>query len=280
MPRAPLAALALVLAGCLTPSVPAPPEAQDGAPAPEAAPAWRLAECSSTLHVWLVPLAELRERTPPEFPPAPLPQEGMDTPLGRIVFYLYDCARSEREGREEGRSLLGLLGVRVLPPREVAPPDEKPAWAVTPWVSIYLLGAFASGLATEALGAAGLPWLEAEGGVTLAATALPDAPTAEASLSLGGQVAFEASMQGVPGQVEAFNRPERYLHKPEPAAREVRWLDVQFNMTLWETEGRVAYAPGSPWERAVGSRAYDAGVDHHAMEAALDLSWGRGELEA
>lgn len=272
---------ALALAGCLSAPPPAAPGLQrppdGGAPA---AFAWSLDDCQTTLHVWLVPLEELRDKTPPEFPPAVLREQGLvDTPMGRIVFYLYDCGSTTADGEARGRSLLGLLGVRVVPPDSIAPPEGQPDWSVTPWVSVYTLDVVGQGAVEEPVNASGLSWTEVSGSVAVVQTPLPDAPEAEAHLTLGGVQAFDATMRGVPGQVENFSRPERYYWMPSWEGGDVRWLDVLFLSTLWETEGEVSYAPGTPWERAVGNRAYDASVDHHAMEARVTLERGSGTLE-
>lgn len=241
--------------------------------------AWQLDRCQATLHVWLVPLSELASRTPAEFPPAIFREQGVvPTPMGRVVFYLYDCEDTLVDGDDEGRSLLGLLGVRVEPPSTVAPPTEQPDWASTPWVSVYLLDSVSAGHAADLLDDAGLPTAFMVGRVHVTPTDLPDAPTALAELEDDGLRVFTGSMQGAPGQVEAFNRPERYFHASGEGDRDVTWLDVRFNSTLWETEGRVNYAAGSPWDEAVGNRAYDVGVDHHAMRSTLELSVGRGSL--
>lgn len=271
MLRATLLLLLLPVAGCAGPPSPAP-----GAPPMAVADAtWRLEACQTTLHVWLVPLAELRGRVHPAFEPAVFREQALDTPLGRVVFYLYDCAATLRGAEDRGRGLLGVLGVRVVPPPDVAPPAEQPGWATTPWVSLYLLDARAGGAAVEASEGTCVPWGPAEGRVAVEPTPLPDAPRAEAELAIEGAVAFRATMQGVPGQVENFSRPERYFAVLQHSdGEDLHWLDVSFLATLWETEGTVDYAPDSPWARAVGTRAYDLAVDHHAMDADVGLAWG------
>lgn len=277
MVRVALLAALLVVAGCLGDGGPEAPG--DGGPdprGPDGSVSWPgVGPCAATLHVWIVPLDELAERTPPEFPPTALQQEGVDAPLGRIVFYLYDCPPLE-DGGEPG--LLGLLGVRVHAPEAVAPPPQQPDWAVTPWVSVYTLAAFASGPMAGVLDAAGLAFEPVTGSVELQATPAPDTPIASATLTTEAGATLETTMAGAPTRVESFDRPERYFHVVPGGHGEVRWLDVSFNMTLWETDGTVSYSDGSPWDAAVGSRVYDAGVDHHAMEAVLDLVPGRGSL--
>lgn len=276
MHRAWLMALLLTTAGCLGSGEPNPDG--DGSEASQAAelPSWPdVGPCPSTLHVWVVPADELAELTPPEFPPTVIDVEGQETPMGRIVFYLYDCPPAEGSGERE---LLGLLGVRVHAPEAVAPPAEQPDWAVTPWVSVYTLGAFGEGGFAGILEATGLPYSNATGEVTVTPTPAPDAPTAEARIQLEDGSTLEGTMAGAPTQVESFDRPERYYHLAPGDERAVRWLDVQFNMTLWETDGTVDYSEGSPWHQAVPNRGYDAGVDHHAMEATLDLTAGSGRL--
>lgn len=246
-----------------------------------ASAAWTLRTCPTTLHVWLVPLEELRGKVPAPFEPAVLREQDLaDTPLGRIVFYLFDCGSAERAGVAQGAGLLGVLGVRVTYPDEVAPPAEQPAWASAPWIGVYLLAAVAEGAAVRAVEEAGLPVMAVEGEVRVAPTPLPDAPSAASQLRVAGSVVFDAVMQGAPGQVENFSRGERYFWMPDPASPDVRWLDVGFLSTLWETEGRVDYAAGSAWDEAVGNRAYDAPVDHHAMDSEVMLAAGRGNLTA
>lgn len=280
MHRVWLVALLAITAGCLGNGDPSPGDGAgddiNGAPGTGETPAWPdVGPCPATLHVWVVPVDELAELTPPEFPPTAIQAEGQDTPVGRIVFYLYDCPALDGGG---GPELLGLLGVRVHAPDGVAPPAGQPDWAVTPWVSIYALGAFGEGSLAGVVAAAGLPLTNATGEVVVTPTPAPDAPTANARIELEDGSVLEGAMAGAPTRVESFDRPERYYHLVPGPDREVRWLDVQFNMTLWETEGTADYSDGSPWDQAVRNRGYDAAVDHHAMEATLDLTAGRGHL--
>lgn len=262
------------LAGCLSTTGPYPTEP---GPTSSAGPsAWSAEDCQTGLQVWLIPIDELRRKTPPEFPPSAFQAEGLvETPMGRLVFYLYDCPRTSKDGAGEGGGLLGLLAVRVTPPRSVMPPEGTPAWATGPWATLYALHVVASGGLRELANESGLAWEELDGRVTITRTAIPDAPVGAARLQKASSVVFEASWQGIPGQVENFSRPERYYSLRDG---EVRWLDVGFLSTLWESAGRVTYAADSPWARAVGNEAYNADLDHHSMIAKLSLAWKNATL--
>lgn len=272
-----LAALSIVVAGCLgSPG----PEANrsDVLPDPPAAvPALRLGDCEATLHVWLVPLEDLRGQTPAAFPPAIYKAEGeADTPLGRVVFYFYDCPSTLQDGVDGGGSLLGLLAVRVVPPPELAPPAEQPEWASTPWASMYLLDAFVVGPAADALAAAGIAAWDVSGGVEPRASPLPGFPAADVTVATTDGT-FRSTVQGNPQQVENFSRPERYFRLDDDLAT-VRWLDVSFITTLWESQGRTEVPPASPWAMAVEDRALDAAVDHHIMRGMVGLAWNETAL--
>lgn len=261
----------LFLSACLGPQ---PETTEPPAPDPDAGLTLSGASfdmCPTTLHVWLVPLRDLESKTPPQFPPAVYKAEGeADTPLGRVVFYLYDCRRVLVDGVETGPGLFGLLGVRVVAPPNVRPPTQEP-----PWATFYLVHAMASEKIDWALSHSGIPWQPVEGNVQVEATPLPDAPTAASRVISYGITVFESTMQGVPGQVENFSRPERWYRLE---GTDLRWVDVDFHTTLWETEGRVTYAQDSPWARTIGAQAYDVPVDHHAMQAKFRLSWSQANL--
>lgn len=253
--------LILVAAGCLTRNdEPGPPTA-----APQGDLALAGTDCRVTLHVWLLPQDELAAKTPPEFPPSAYSAEGADTPLARLVFYLYDCADA---ASETGRSTLGLLGARVDAPDQVAPPSDQA------WATMYVLQAWASGAPRAVLDGAAMAYEEAVSTIEIAFPA-EGVSSARMSLEVGGEAVFGAEMASLPGQVEAFARPERYYLLAED---EVRWIDVDFDTTLYEAEGRVEYADGTPWADAVGSRAYDGAIDHHAMTGSYELTRGRGAL--
>lgn len=252
-----LAASAL-WAGCVTPSDPgAPPPAGD-APASFSPRTIPLASCTATLQVWLVPLDELRSRTPPGFPPAPLREaDAVDTPLGRVVFYLWSCKSPEP-------SSIGLLSVRVDPPDDVAPPPDRA------WAPMYVLQAYASGAALGAAQAAGLPVALADSVVAIDET-VPLAGKAESSVKVAGAEVFRASVQAIPGQSEDFSRPERHYFAE---VDQISWIDTDFQTTLAEGVGRVEYADGSPFAQAVGRREYDADVDHHYLVGDVTLVTG------
>lgn len=254
------AGVLFLVTGCLAPT-------EDPGAGPEAPPAAVAAvDCRVTLHVWLLPQSELAAKTPPEFPPTAYSAEGAGTPLARLVFYLYECAD---EGAQAGRSTLGLLGARVDAPEEVAPPEDEA------WATMYVLAAWASGAPRGVLDAAGIPYEEAVAKIAIDINA---AGAASATMTLGdddGSDLFRAQMAALPGQVETFARPERYYLLAED---EATWIDVDFDTTLYEAEGRVEYAEGTPWAEAVGRRAYDAAIDHHAMTGAYELTRGNGSL--
>lgn len=269
--------LSVVVAGCLgAPSQQA--DRSDVLPDPPAAvPALRLGDCEATLHVWLVPLEDLRGQTPAAFPPAIYKAEGeADTPLGRVVFYFYDCPSTLVDGADGGRSLLGLLAIRVVAPPELAPPAEKPDWASTPWASMYLLDAFVVGPAADALAAAAIAASEVSGGVARRDPPLPGFPAADVTVATTDGT-FRSTVQGNPQQVENFSRPERYFRLDDDGLT-VRWLDVSFITTLWESQGRTEVPPGSPWAMAVEDRVLDAAVDHHFMRGMVGLAWNETAL--
>lgn len=255
-----LLAATLFLAGCATPADDA--ASGPGAATPPALPqTLGLTDCAATLQVWLVPLEELRSRTPPEFPPAALREaDAVDTPMGRLVFYLWSC-----EGPEPAS--IGLLSVRVVPPDDVAPPTDRA------WAPMYVLQTYASGPALAAAQAAGLPVALAEASVAIEQT-VPLAGNAASSVSVDGAEVFRSSVQGLPDQTEDFSRPERHYFMGAEEIESVTWIDTDFRTTLAEGEGRVEYADGSPFAQAVGRRAYDAAVDHHYMRGDVTLVTG------
>lgn len=266
----PLLLAGLALSGCLSSGDANEAPRGSGGPggADDAAPLMAT-DCRITLHVWLLPLDEMAGQTPPEFPPTAYRGEApADTPLGRLVFYLYDCADPASAA---GRSTLGLLAARVDAPPEVAPPSNGT------WATMYVLHAWAGGAPTEVLDAAGIAATPAVASVDLRFAA-PDVLSATMVLDVEGAEAFRAEMAGLPGQVEAFARPERYYVLGEGGNGDVRWVDVDFDTTLYESEGRVEYAGGTPWAEAVGLRAFDAAIDHHAMTGGYRLTGGNGTL--
>lgn len=258
LPCAILLAASLAGAGCVTP-------ADDAASAPAADPstlapaqAVALTSCKATLQVWLVPLDELRSRTPPEFPPAPLREaDAVDTPMGRIVFYLWSCNAPEP-------SAVGLLSVRVVPPEGVAPPTDRA------WAPMYVLQAYASGLAVAPAQAVGLP-LDVADAIVEVQENVPLAGSATSSVAVNGTEVFRSVVQGLPAQTEVFSRPERHYFM---VGDDVTWIDTDFRTTLAEGEGTVEYADGSPFAEAVPRRAYDAAVDHHYMLGDVTLATG------
>lgn len=259
-----VALVSLSLAGCLGSPEPEPASAPVIVPPVEAPapPSLRLEACRGGLHVWLLPLDQLRQHVPAGYTVEPYERDGVPTGMGRLGLYFLRCGGEDglRTQSHGAVPMLGLLGVKLAGPSADGgsadpglPAGALPFYAVQVYVQQHDLEA--------ALRASPFPVLTAEHGDSFQALPVVELPTYASEFTAEDGSRFRAEMRAAPPQPEAYARLVRAYYEGSDGALGV--LDLNLTASLWESAGTYEASEDSAVMRVVGGPA--AVADHHIL---------------
>lgn len=261
-----LALASVMLAGCLgappPSSAPAPvvePPAQMPAPATLA-----LQGCRGSLHVWMLPLDQLRSQVPVGYEVEDYQRDGVATGLGRLLFYYVGCggdaAGALRTQAHGAAPLVGLLGIKLRPPAASTGAADAPGLPADA-VPVYAVQVYAQQHDLEvALRATPFPFLAAEHQDSLDVVPVVDLPSYAASLRAEDGSSFAAEVRATPPAAEPYARLVRAYYETDATTGV---LDLNITSSLWEGVGSYEASPDSAIVRVIGDAL--PVVDHHIL---------------
>lgn len=263
----PVALASLALAGCIGAPPPAP--AVEPAPAPPleapAPPTLSLAGCRGALHVWLLPLEQLRMQVPVGYTVEEYAAEGAATGMGRLAFYSLHCGGDGAGLRVQNHGaapMFGLLGVKLAPPA----PDGATAASNDPGVPEGALAFYAIQLYAQqhdleaALRAAPFPLLVAEHSDSMSPLPALDLPAYAEDLTAEDGSTFHAEVRGAPPAPEPYARLIRAFHEADGT---VGVLDLNLTADIWEAAGTYEASADGAVARVIGAAV--PVMDHHII---------------